>query len=300
MYRITDYKVESIENNIDYFIPQSIINTNCQYLWDKNYLGQGIHIAVLDTGCDINHKCLSDRIVETKNFINGSEDVTDDNGHGTHVAGIIASNRVKQGMTGIAPESLLHIYKVLNAEGSGSIENINKAIEYAINKKVDIISMSLGGSYADETMHNLIIKANELGICVVCASGNDANNDDGSIDEYSYPSAFQESIEVGSLDPNDTMSYFSNSNNNLDICTYGGSITSCYPNNRYAKCSGTSQATPLVSGALALLKQKFKDEFGRNADEEELYSQLIKNTKTIPKVNRKLQGNGMLRFVEGE
>ena len=90
------------------------------------------------------------------------------------------------------------------------------------------------------------------------------------------------------------------SNNNLDICTYGGSITSCYPNNRYAKCSGTSQATPLVSGALALLKQKFRDNFNREPLECELYAQLIKNTKELKEVNYRLQGNGKLYFVEGE
>lgn len=300
MLKITDYQVNSIDDKIDYLIPKNIKATNCEYLWNKNYLGQEIHLAVLDTGCDINHKCLSDRIVETKNFINNSNDVIDDNGHGTHVSGIIAANRTKQGITGIAPESLLHIYKVLDSNGIGSIDTINKAIEYAINQKVDIISMSLGSTSADKKMHDLIIKANNQGICVVCASGNDAKSDDGSIDEYSYPGAFQESIEVGSINLDETMSYFSNSNNNLDIVGYGGNITSCYPNNRYASTSGTSQATPLISGALALLKQKFRVDFGRDPSECELYAQLIKNSKTIPNVSRKLQGAGRLYFREGE
>lgn len=299
MFRITNYEVKSVEDKIDYMIPKSIQLTNVKVLWDKGYYGKDIHIAVLDTGCDINHKCLSDRIVETKNFINGTDDVTDKNGHGTHVSGIIASNRVKEGMTGIAPEVSLHIYKVLGDNGDGNYDAIVQALDQAINQKVDIINMSLGGTEANEKMHELINKAIKNGICVVCASGNEANGDNGSVDEISYPGFWREVIEVGSMEQDGTMSKFSNSNHNIDLVAYGGQITSCYPNNKYATTSGSSQATPQVAGALALLKQKFIAEFGRQPEcESELYSQLIKNTKTIPELSRKLQGNGCLYFKE--
>ena len=94
------------------------------------------------------------------------------------------------------------------------------------------------------------------------------------------------------------MSYFSNSNDNVDLVAYGGSIMSCYPGNKYATSSGSSMSCPQISGALALLKEKFIAEFGRLPEcESELYAQLIKNTKTIPNVSRKLQGNGILYFI---
>lgn len=299
MYKITNYEVKSIEDKIDYMIPKSIQLTNVKTIWDKGYYGKDIHIAILDTGIDVNHKCLSDRIVETKNFIDGSEDVTDKNGHGTHVAGIIAANRSKEGMTGIAPEVSLHIYKVLADNGDGSHDAIIKALEQAINQKVDIINMSLGGTDANEKMHELINKAIDNGICVVCASGNEAMGDNGSVDEISYPGFWREVVEVGSMEQDGIISKFSNSNYNIDLVAYGGQITSCYPGNKYATTSGTSQATPQISGALALLKQKFIAEFGRNPEcESELYAQLIKNTKTIANVNKKLQGNGCLYFRE--
>lgn len=301
MYRITGYEVKSISNEIEYMIPKSILKTNVQSLWDKGYYGKGIHIAVLDSGCDVNHACLSDRIVETKNFINNTDDVKDSHGHGTHVAGIIAANKTPKGMTGIAPECNLHIYKVLDNNGNGNFDTISNALEHAINQgEIDIVNMSLGGSENNQRMHDLIKKANEKGICIVCASGNEANGDDGSVDEYSYPGFFQESIETGSIEINDSMSKFSNSNANLDVVSYGGNITSCYPNDKYATTSGTSQSSPLISGALALLKQKFIDEFGRKPDESELYAQLIKNTKTLQGVSRKCQGNGYLYFKDGE
>lgn len=299
MFRITNYEVKSIEDKIDYMIPKSIQLTNVQTLWDEGYYGKDVHIAILDTGIDVNHKCLNDRIVETKNFIDGSEDVTDRNGHGTHVAGIIAANRSKEGMTGIAPEVSLHIYKVLADNGDGSHDAIIKALEQAINQKVDIINMSLGGTEANEKMHELINKAIDNGICVVCASGNEAMGDNGSVDEISYPGFWREVVEVGSVEQDGIISKFSNSNYNIDLVAYGGKITSCYPGNKYATTSGTSQATPQISGALALLKQKFIAEFGRSPEcESELYAQLIKNTKTIPELSRKLQGNGCLYFKE--
>lgn len=299
MYKITNYEVKSIEDEIEYMIPKSIQLTNVKTMWDKGFYGKDIHIAVLDTGCDVNHKCLNDRIVETKNFINDSEDVTDKNGHGTHVAGIIAANRIKDGMTGIAPESSLHIYKVLADNGNGSYDAIIKGLEQAINQNVDIINMSLGGTEANEKMHELINKSINCGICVVCASGNEAKGDDGTIDEISYPGFWREVIEVGSVEQDETMSKFSNSNYNIDLVAYGGQITSCYPGNKYATTSGSSQSAPQISGALALLKQKFIAEFGRIPEcESELYAQLIKNTKTIKDVNRRLQGNGCLYFRE--
>lgn len=296
-FKITNYEVKSIEDKIDYMIPKSIQLTNVQTLWDKGYYGKDIHVAVLDTGIDVNHKCLNDRIVETKNFVDDSEDVTDKNGHGTHVAGIIAANRSKEGITGMAPEVSLHIYKVLADNGNGSYDAIIKGLEQAIIQKVDIINMSLGGTDANEKMHELINKAIANGICVVCASGNEANGDNGAVDEISYPGFWREVIEVGSMEQDGNMSKFSNSNYNIDLVAYGGQITSCYPGNKYATTSGSSQATPQISGALALLKQKFIAEFGRQPEcESELYSQLIKNTKTIHGISRKLQGNGCLCF----
>ena len=298
MFRIADYEIQSIHDEIDYTIPQSIKLTNVQTLWDKGYYEKGIHIAVLDTGIDVNHVCLKDRIVETKNFIDGTDDVTDRQGHGTHVAGIIAANRTPKGITGVAPESLLHIYKVLGDDGNGNMESIVKAIYHAIDMKVDIINMSLGGTSGNNALEVAIDKAIENNICVVCASGNDALGDDGSKDEINFPGFYREVIEIGSVNKDNKMSYFSNSNDNVDLVAYGGNIMACYPGNKYAECSGTSQATPQISGALALLKQKFIAEFGRLPEcESELYAQLIKNTKTIPNVSRKLQGNGILYFI---
>ena len=295
-FQLTPFEIQEVKDSIEYCIPKGIMNLNCEKLWNEGYTGKGIKIAVLDTGCDINHICLKDRIIDYKNFtIEGDKnDVTDKRGHGTHVAGIIAGNRIKQGVTGVAPDCELIICKVISSHG-GFDEDIIEALEYSIEQKVDIINMSLGGAGIHKTMHDLIKKATELGISVVCAGG---NYGDGRADtnELIYPGAFEEVIEVGAVDSNNMICKFSNSNDMIDVCSYGKGITSTFPNNRYAKLDGTSQATPHVSGVLALLKQKFKVEQGRVPTEMELYNELIKYTKQLEGVDKRLQGHGVVHI----
>ena len=295
-FQLTPFEIQEVKDSIEYCIPKGIMNLNCEKLWNEGYTGEGIKIAVLDTGCDINHICLKDRIIDYKNFtIEGDKnDVTDKRGHGTHVAGIIAGNRIKQGVTGVAPDCELIICKVISSHG-GFDEDIIEALEYAIEQKVDIINMSIGGAGIHKTMHDLIKKATELGISVVCAGG---NYGDGRADtnELIYPGAFEEVIEVGAVDSNNMICKFSNSNDMIDVCSYGKGITSTFPNNRYAKLDGTSQATPHVSGVLALLKQKFKVEQGRVPTEMELYNELIKYTKQLEGVDKRLQGHGVVHI----
>ena len=295
-FQLTPFEIQEVKDSIEYCIPKGIINLNCEKLWNEGYTGEGIKIAVLDTGCDINHICLKDRIIDYKNFTfeGDKNDVTDKRGHGTHVAGIIAGNRIKQGVTGVAPDCELIICKVISSHG-GFDEDIIEALEYAIEQKVDIINMSIGGAGIHKTMHDLIKKATELGISVVCAGG---NYGDGRADtnELIYPGAFEEVIEVGAVDSNNMICKFSNSNDMIDVCSYGKGITSTFPNNRYAKLDGTSQATPHVSGVLALLKQKFKVEQGRVPTEMELYNELIKYTKQLEGVDKRLQGHGVVHI----
>lgn len=244
--------------------------------------------------------CLKDRIIGGKNFTDeGKEDdFTDWNGHGTHVAGIIAGNRVEKGITGVAPECNLLIVKVLNRFGDGSFPSIVKGLEYAIEQNVDIINMSLGGKAEDESLHEVIKKAIDKGICICCASG---NNGDGSADtdEINFPGNYHEVIEVGAVDRDNSIAKFSNTNPEIDIVSYGVNIMSTYKNNRYATTSGTSQATPHVSGALALIKEDFVKTYGTKPTEEELWARLIKCTNFLNDIDTKAQGNGVLYLGNG-
>lgn len=276
-------------------VPKGIELIAAPKIWEKSK-GKGITIAILDTGCDVTHPDLSEQIVGGRNFTNDDDgnpdEYNDYNGHGTHVAGTIAAAQNNNGVIGVAPEAGLLILKVLDKNGSGQYDWIINGINYAVDQKADIISMSLGGSADVPELHKAIQNAIANQILVVCAAGNEGDGNDFS-DEFSYPGSYNEVISVGSSNLQRRSSEFSNSNNEVDLVAPGEEILSTYLNGTYAKLSGTSMATPHVSGALALIKDIVNKNFERSLSEPELYAQLIK--RTVPLGNSpKLEGNGLL------
>jgi major intracellular serine protease len=276
-------------------VPKGIEMIQAPKIWEKTK-GKGITVAILDTGCDLTHPDLKDQIIGGRNFTNDDngdpDDYKDYNGHGTHVAGTIAAIQNNNGVVGVAPEAKLLIIKVLDKKGSGQYEWIINGINYAIEQKADIISMSLGGPVDVPEMHEAIQTAVQHNILVVCAAGNEGDGND-STDEFAYPGSYNEVISVGAVDLNRNSSRFSNSNNEVDLVAPGEKILSTYLNGTYATLSGTSMATPHVSGAMALIKVLDNSSFERNLTEPELYAQLIK--RTVPLGNSpKLEGNGLI------
>jgi major intracellular serine protease len=276
-------------------IPNGIDLIQAPSIWEKTK-GKGITIAILDTGCDVEHPDLKERIIGGRNFTKddgGKPDVFKDyNGHGTHVAGTIAASLNQKGVVGVAPEANLLILKVLGRNGSGRYEWIIQGISYAIEQKVDIISMSLGGPQDVKELHQAIKAAVQNGILVVCAAGNEGDGEHRT-DEYAYPGSYNEVISVGAVNLERRSSPFTNSNNQIDVVAPGEQILSTYLNGTYAKLSGTSMATPHVAGALALIKDLTQKEFERDLTEPELYAQLIKRTVPLGH-SSKLEGNGLV------
>lgn len=292
--RLIPYQVNEVVEVVSE-VPEGIKMIGAPKIWEKSK-GKGITVAILDTGCDITHPDLSERIIGGRNFTdddNGNPDLyTDYNGHGTHVAGTIAAVQNNNGVIGVAPEAGLLILKVLNKNGSGQYDWIINGINYAVEQKVAIISMSLGGSEDVPELHQAIQNAIANQILVVCAAGNEGDGQESS-DEFSYPGSYNEVISVGAINLQRRSSEFSNSNNEVDLVAPGEEILSTYINGKYARLSGTSMATPHISGALALIKDVANKNFERNLTEPELYAQLIK--RTVPLGNSpKLEGNGLL------
>src|SRR3989344_267362 len=248
---------------------------NAPIFWESGYTGKNVKIAILDTGINSSHIMLEGKVIVEKVFT-GEESANDVRGHGTHVAGIAAGKNVN-GYSGVAPDALLINAKVLRDEdGSGRTSEIISGIEWAVDPDndpgtddgADIISMSLGGTYStpDNPYTEAINYAISKGVVVVVSSGNcgsgcpDAGC--GSFRGVTMPGNIKDVITVGAVDNNKEVACFSSGEDisgvgiKPDIVAPGKDITSSVPGG-YALKSGTSMASPHVSGAIALLKEKY-------------------------------------------
>ncbi|AIM16329.1 peptidase S8 [Bacillus sp. X1(2014)] len=243
-------------------IPENLDVIRARDVWPQSKQGEGIVVATLDTGVDKDHPDLKENIIGGYNFTgddNGDPNIfTDYTGHGTHVAGIIAASDNGEGIVGVAPKSKILALKVIDKNGSGSYDNLIKAIQYATNwvgpngERVNVINMSLGGPKPNDLLHKVIKEARQNGIVLVSAAGNQGDGDAESF-EVSYPGYYKEVIQIGSITKDQKPSIFSNTNVNLDFVAPGENILSTHLNGRYVKLSGTSMAAPFVAGAVALI-----------------------------------------------
>lgn len=281
--KLIPFEIESIEESMDE-IPFGVRQCQAPEIWEKGEKGERIVVAICDTGIDMAHPDLAKNIIGGRNFTNegrSKHDFTDRNGHGTHVAGTIAATSSGAGVVGVAPEAKLLICKVLDGNGSGNYYSIIEGIKYATNwtgengEKVRIINMSLGGSYNDPKLEKAILQAVAKGILVVVASGNEGDDNQETY-EYGYPALYNECITVAACDENKKLAPFSNNHLQVDVTAAGVNVLSTYPQSKYAKLSGTSMATPHVSGMLALLIKLGEQKFKRELTESEIFSVLTK------------------------
>ncbi len=215
-------------------------------------MGTGINVAIIDTGIDLDHPDLNP--ISGYDFVNRDSIADDDNGHGTHVAGIVAALDNNYGVVGVAPKASIYAIKVLNRRGSGYISSIIAGIDWCIDNNIDIINMSLG-SYSNVPEFGAICdKAkNTYGILIVAAAGNDATS------TPFYPASYKSVISVGATTINDQLAYFSNLG--FEIAAPGYDIYSTYKGGIYKTLSGTSMASPHVAGTLALMLQAKKTSY---------------------------------------
>lgn len=239
-------------------------------LLDKTFGGAGVSVAVLDTGVSKTHPDLKNRVKDCKDFT-GIKPITDGkcddkNGHGTHVAGIIAADGGSDGLGiyGVAPESNILAYKVCSNDGSCWSDDISAAIRIAADNGANIINMSLGSDADNKLINDAVTYAVNKKVLVVAASGNDGPYD-GSID---YPAANMEVVGVGALDSNLSITDWSSrglnslsqpyikENKDIEFAVPGANIESTWKDGGYVILSGTSMAAPHVSGLAAKLWQK--------------------------------------------
>lgn len=210
--------------------------------------GEGVKIAVVDTGCDLDHPDLVGNLLPGKNFINVRKPPEDDNQHGTHVTGTICASDNSIGVVGVAPKAKVLPVKVLDKSGNGDLSIVADGIRWAVDQQVDFITMSLGSPNKVQEVRKAIQYAESKGVVVFVAAGNS-----GFTSEVFYPAAYPETIAIGSIDENFDRSKFSCTGKNLDFMAPGNKILSTVPKHWYAILSGTSMACPFAVGVAALL-----------------------------------------------
>lgn len=221
--------------------------------------GKGSVIFVLDTGAELTHSDLKDNALNQfgENFTD-STTKADLNGHSTLCSGLIAAVDNSFGVIGIAPESKIIPYKVLNDQGSGNYSWIANAIKRAAdvdlgkeyNSYYRIISLSLGGNGTSKAVIDAVKYAISKDCIVVAAAGNSYYK---GVDNVNFPASIEEVIAVASIDKYEKPSDFSSGGKLVDISAPGSGIYSTYLNNTYGLFDGTSFSCPYISGAIALL-----------------------------------------------
>lgn len=228
-------------------LPWGIDRIDAERCW-VNTTGDPIKVAVIDTGIDTAHPDLKINIKGGVTFVKNTRNYTDDNGHGTHVAGIIGALNNTIGVVGVGPNIDLYAVKVLNRSGSGYVSDIIKGLEWCISNNIQVINMSLGTTAYSGTLEAAVQKVYAAGIVQVAAAGNDG----GAVN---YPAALDHVIAVGATDSSDQITSWSSRGPQVDLVAPGLGIYSTYKGSTYATLSGTSMATPHVTGAAALVIQ---------------------------------------------
>lgn len=211
--------------------------------------GEGVRVAVLDTGAHLTHPDLQDAIADAADFTYSRYGPQDRNGHGTHCSGIVAARKNGEGCVGVAPKASLLVGKVLGDDGSGRSDWIIRGIQWAVDRRADIISMSLGSPSPDPMIRRAIQDAVTAGKIVVVAAGNSGP----SPDTVDYPGAWPECIAIGSMNRDGQVSRYSSRGKEVCVVAPGEQITSCWIKTPLAMLSGTSMATPFVAGVVALM-----------------------------------------------
>tara|TARA_Y100000034_G_scaffold134066_1_gene201504 strand:+ start:10135 stop:11091 length:957 start_codon:yes stop_codon:yes gene_type:complete len=214
----------------------------------KHTKGEGIKIAVLDTGCDLDHPDLRNNLLPGVNLVNKKKDPWDDNKHGTHCTGTICAEKNGLGIIGVAPKAKVMPVKVLDGRGSGNFLTVAQGIRWAVKNGADMISMSLGSPNKVQQVRKAVQMATRRNVPIFVAAGNAGNTK-----HIFYPARYPETIAIGSIDQNFSRSSFSNTGKNLDFMAPGGKILSTVPDDWYATLSGTSMACPFAVGVAALV-----------------------------------------------
>ena len=217
--------------------------------WGISKGNENVIIAVIDTGVDLNHPDLKKRLTKGYNVVEKNHFADDDNGHGTHVAGIIASEtNNREGVAGLTWYNKIMPIKAVGVEGYGTSFDIAKGIIWAVDNGADVINMSLGNYQSSSLLKEAIDYAYNQNVVLIAAAGNENTS------RPSFPASYPQVLSVAAIDYTGNRASFSNFGDYIDVGAPGNLIASTYLNQQYASLSGTSMASPHVAGLAGLLR----------------------------------------------
>ncbi|WP_339149098.1 MULTISPECIES: S8 family serine peptidase [unclassified Sutcliffiella] len=301
-----NYAIEKIwlDAKVEATLHESVPQIGTHTAWESGLTGEGIKVAVLDTGIDPTHPDIAPQLDESVSFVPG-EEVQDKNGHGTHVAStILGTGAASDGQNkGVAPDARLLVGKVLADSGSGLASWIIEGMEWAA-QNADVVNMSLGSSVGSDGTDPMAAAVNtlteEYGTLFVIAAGNA-----GAEGSVGSPGAADAALTIGAVDKNDQLAWFSSKGPRLgdmalkpDLSAPGVGIMAARSQyssgtGSYKSLNGTSMATPHVAGAVAILLQQNPE-----ATPQELKETLMNTAKKLPNYQPYHIGTGRIDIVK--
>lgn len=227
-------------------LPWGVDKIDAEKVWPSGNTANPVKVGIIDTGIDVRHPDLQGNIKGGMSAVGYTLSYNDDNGHGTHVAGITAAADNTIGVIGAGPNIDLYAIKVLDRRGAGYLSDIIEGLDWAIANGMQVVNMSLGASVDVQSFHDAVIRAKAAGITQVAAAGNSG----GSV---GYPAAYPEVIAVSATDINNNLASWSSRGPEVDLAAPGVNIYSTYKGSIYAALSGTSMAAPHAAGSAALV-----------------------------------------------
>jgi thermitase len=251
-YTEPDYKAEALGTANDPYFTQGsewhLGKIQAPAAWDISTGASSIVVAVVDTGVLKSHPDLTGKVLNGYDFVANDTDATDENGHGTAVAGTVApASNNGVGVAGVAWGNPILPVRVLDATGSGNYSAICNGIIYAADSGAKIINLSLGGTSSSQALQDAVNYAWNKQCVIVAAAGNSGNN------IALYPAACTNVIAVSATDSADAHPSWSNYGSYVDVSAPGLDILTLYGSNQYAVWSGTSFSCPVASGVAALM-----------------------------------------------
>ena len=263
-------------------IPWGVQRVGAPLVWSKTQ-GAGASVAVIDTGIDASHPDLAGQVAGGINILDPQhpDNWKDDEGHGTHVSGTIAANGKNGGVAGVAPMAKLYAVKVLDKDGNGNYDDVIAGIEWAMNHGIKIANMSLGADEGSEPLHRAVQAALAKGMLIVAAAGNSGG-------PVGFPGAYPEAVAVAASDGADHVAPFSCRGPEVAYIAPGVEILSTKMGGGYTTLSGTSMASPHISGLAALA-------FAEGATTpSELRAALDRAARPIAGLTPDTEGHGMV------